>query len=93
MISQLSMRSVSNVYSILLLTHVRLCIPSFQSKLFFFVDSIFSLALVSQCIYSFRLILIALCIQCFPWQSLCYGQPAFDEKCFHFVIKIFVGSS
>ena len=40
-ISQLSMRGVSIVYSIFLLTHVWLCIPSFQSKLNFFVDSFF----------------------------------------------------
>ena len=48
MISQLSMRSVSLGYSIFLLTHVGLCIPSFKSKLFFFVDSFFRWQLLAN---------------------------------------------
>ena len=71
MVSQPSMRSVSILYSNVLLVHVRQWIPSFQRKLTF-GGFTFSLALVSQRIDSFRLSLFALRIQCFPWHSLCY---------------------
>ena len=62
----------SILYSNFSLALVRQVYQAFNDNYFFCGYLFFSLVLVSQYIDSFRLILFALCIQCFHLHSLCY---------------------